>query len=322
MENTRVLVTGGAGYVGSLLTGELLSLGHKVHVVDNLRFGITPLLHYFPNENFSFNKIDVRSYEILKKELETFNPEYIIHLAAIVGYPACAADEILAKTTNVGGTNNVVEICKDIGLKTGKYPKLLYASTGSAYGKVEGICTEETPINPLTLYGETKRDAENLVMKNYPGESIALRFATVFGVSPRLRLDLLINDFTYQALYAKQIVLFEGNFKRTFLHVRDTVNSYLHCMKNWDKMKNEVYNVGDSKMNYSKKQVAEIIKNHIDYYLHEAPVGEDLDKRDYEVDYSKINKTGFNSQISIDSGIQELVKTLKHIKITPDWKNA
>src|SRR5581483_10214233 len=199
-------------------------------------------------------------------------------------YPACAADPFRATTTNVDGTRNVLQAM-------GKGQRLLFASTGSTYGKVLGAATEETPIAPLTLYGKTKRDCERMIRDSDIPHTI-LRFATVFGSSPRLRLDLLINDFVYQAIHNKQIVMFEGHFRRTFLHSSDAAAVYPFTMKHFGQMSRKVFNVGDESMNYTKKQVAQLISKHLRYYLHEADVGTDPDQRDYEVDYSKLRSVG------------------------------
>ncbi len=196
---------------------------------------------------------------------------------------------------------------------------MIFASTGSTYGKVEGICTEETPIDPLTLYGSTKWEAEQMVRD---AGGVSLRFATVFGVSPRLRLDLLVNDFVHQALHNKQIVLYEGHFRRTFLHVQDAANSYLLAIDRFDDMAGEAFNIGDNSMNYTKREIAMKIREHLDYYLHEADVGEDLDKRDYEVSYDKIHALGFNNTINLNDGVLELIKVLSHLQVTNEWRNA
>ena len=183
-----------------------------------------------------------------------------------------------------------------------KSQRLLFASTGSTYGKVIGVATEETPIEPLTLYGRTKRNCEMLI-RDAGVDHVSMRFATVFGSSPRLRLDLLINDFVYQAIHNKQIVLFEGHFRRTFLHSSAAAAVYPFAMKHFERMNRQVVNVGDESMNYTKKQVAQLIGKHLRYYLHEADVGTDPDHRDYEVDYSKLRSVGFRAQVSLEEGV-------------------
>jgi len=308
MEN--ILVTGGAGYKGTILIPKLLEKGYKVTLFDRFMWGYRPILHFASNNNLRIIKGDVRDKRLITEEVK--NHDIILHLAAIVGYPACSADPHQAETTNIGGTKNICDKISDNQM-------LIFASTGSTYGKVEGICTEETPINPLSLYGSTKWEAEKMILDK---KGVALRFATVFGISPRLRLDLLVNDFVYQAIHIKQIVLFEGFNRRTFLHVKDAVNSYLFAIDNYHKMRGKAFNVGDEKMNYTKKDIALAIKEKIDYYLHEADIGEDLDKRDYEVSYEKIRMLGYKSKVSLSEGVDELVKVLRHLQIVNEWRNA
>jgi nucleoside-diphosphate-sugar epimerase len=306
----NILVTGGAGYIGSILIPMLLQKGYKVVLFDNFTWGIKPILHFVRHPDLEIMSGDIRDRKSIQSAMK--NCEIVIHLAAIVGYPACAQDHEKAVSTNVQGTKNIVD-------SLGKKQRLIFASTGSTYGKVEGICTEETPIDPLTLYGSTKWEAENRVRD---AGGVSLRFATVFGVSPRLRLDLLVNDFVHQALHNKQIVLYEGHFRRTFLHVQDAANSYLLAIDKFDEMSGEAFNIGDNSMNYTKREIAVIIKEYVDFYLHEADVGEDLDKRDYEVSYEKIHSLGFNKKIGLTDGIQELIKVLRHLHVTNEWRNA
>lgn len=275
-------------------------------------FGAQPLLGFSMHPDLSIIEGDVRDAKKLAKEVAKH--DYIFHLAAIVGYPACAADPTRAVSTNVDGTRNVLEAMS-------KNQRLIFASTGSTYGKVLGVATEETPIAPLTLYGKTKRDCENMI-EQYDIDDVLLRFATVFGTSPRLRLDLLVNDFIYQAIHNRQIVLFEGYFRRTFLHSSDAAKIYPFTMDNFDKMSGNVYNVGDESMNYSKRDVALKIGEYVDYYLHEADFGTDPDQRDYEVDYEKVKTLGYRAEIDLDRGIRELVKILSVIKIPHPLRNA
>ncbi|RMG42642.1 MAG: NAD-dependent epimerase/dehydratase family protein [Candidatus Dadabacteria bacterium] len=305
----KILVTGGAGYLGSLLVPMLLGRGYKVTVLDNFTWGVKPVLHFATHPELKIIGGDVRSRDVVNQAVT--GQDMVIHLAAIVGYPACAADRDKAISTNVEGTRNIVEAAR------GK--KLIFASTGSTYGKVEGICTEESPIDPLTLYGSTKWEAEKMITD---AGGVALRFATVFGVSPRLRLDLLVNDFVYQAVHARQIILYEGHFRRTFLHCRDAARSYLTAIDYYDKMAGEAFNVGDNSMNFTKRQVAEKVREQIDFYLHEAAVGEDQDKRDYAVSYDKIGQFGYKAEVSLEEGIAELLKVVPYIHITNEWRNA
>lgn len=306
----KVLVTGGAGYAGSILVPALLQDGYEVTLLDIFKWGVQPILHFAHHPKLTIVKGDVRDKALVCKEVK--QADWILHLAAVVGYPACAADPILARTTNIDGTGNV---CK--AMHVGQ--KLIFASTGSTYGKVEGICTEETPINPLSLYGQTKWEAEKMV-SDVGG--VSLRFATVFGLSPRLRLDLLVNDFVYKALHDRQIVLYEGHFRRTFLHVRDVADSYMLAMKNFDKMQGEKFNVGDESLNYTKRDIAQHIAKFTDYFLYEADVGNDIDARDYEVSYAKIRGLGYKANVSLDKGIEELIKAAENIVIVDPWRNA
>jgi nucleoside-diphosphate-sugar epimerase len=308
----KVLITGGAGYIGCVLTPMILAEGHHVTIFDSFTYGALPLLGFSSHPRLEIVKGDVRDATALAQVVR--GHDWILHLAAIVGYPACAADPHLSMTTNVEGTRNVVEAM-------GKGQRLIFASTGSTYGKVEGVATEETPIAPLTLYGKSKRDAEVLIRESDKAHVI-LRFATVFGSSPRMRIDLLINDFVYQALHNRQIVLFEGHFRRTFLHCTDGAAVYPFAMANFDKMCGKVYNVGDESMNYTKREIALRIKRYVDYYLHEAQTGTDPDQRDYEVDYNRLGALGFRAKVGLDEGILELVKILRVLAISNPLRNA
>ncbi|MCB2211854.1 NAD(P)-dependent oxidoreductase [bacterium] len=308
----KILVTGGAGYIGTILVPELLRLGHKVTIYDNFMFGAQTLLGFSAHPNLSIVQGDVRDADKVKEVVK--GQDWIVHLAAIVGYPACAADPVRANSVNVDGTRNIVNAMQ-------KGQKLLYASTGSTYGKVLGIATEETPINPLTLYGRNKRDCEDMI-KQTDHDFTLFRFATVFGSSPRMRLDLLINDFTYQAIHNKQIVIFEGHFRRTFLHSMDAAAIYPFAMSHWDEMNGGTYNVGDETMNYTKREAAQEIAKKVEYYLHEADFGTDPDARDYEVDYSKLKSLGYKAKIDLSAGIDELIKIISVLKITNPLRNA
>jgi nucleoside-diphosphate-sugar epimerase len=308
----KVLITGGAGYIGSVLAPMLLAEGHHLTIFDSLMYGALPLLGFSVHPRLEIVKGDVRDAPIVARVVK--DHDWIFHLAAIVGYPACAADPHLSTTTNVEGTRNVVAAM-------GRGQRLIFASTGSTYGKVDGVATEETPIAPLTLYGRNKRDAEMLI-RDSGREHVILRFATVFGSSPRMRLDLLVNDFVYQALHNRQIVLFEGYFRRTFLHSTDAAAVYPFAMTHFETMCGKVYNVGDEAMNYTKRDVALKIKDCVDYYLHEAPTGTDPDQRDYEVDYGRLQSLGFRAKVGLDEGIRELVKILRVLTISNPLRNA
>ena len=307
----KILVTGGAGYIGSMLVPELLKAGHEVCVYDSLLFGGNSMLPYFRNPNFTMIVGDIRDTEDLKKVVE--GKDVIIHLAAIVGYPACEKDHKITKEVNLEATKNLVDMLEDNQI-------ILFGSTGSNYGAVEGVCTEETPLNPLSLYGVTKTKAEQYIMENC--KAVAYRFATAFGLSPRLRLDLLVNDFTNKALNEKYIVVYESHFMRTFIHVYDIAKSFMFALNNLDKMIGNVYNVGSDNMNYSKREICEIIKSKTDYYLHLADIGKDADQRDYVVSYDKISSLGFDTTIGIEEGIEELVNGISVIKIQNPYANV
>jgi nucleoside-diphosphate-sugar epimerase len=308
----RILVTGGAGYVGSTLVPALLEQGHRVRVLDTLKFGGHGLLPCCQNRYFELTRGDVCDEKAMAKALD--GVDAIIHLAAIVGYPACKKEPQVAQATNVEGTRTLMSLRKPD-------QKVLYASTGSIYGSVpDYICNENTPRAPITLYGETKSTAEELVLAG--GNSIAYRYATAFGVSNRMRLDLMPNDFTYQAVKNRNLIVYEGGFKRTFVHVRDMARSFLFALEKWDSVKDDVYNVGHESMNFTKEDVARQILKHTDYYLHFAEVGTDADQRNYEVSYQKIREKGFETTIDLDRGIAELVRAAQLIEFQNPFANV
>lgn len=306
----KILVTGGSGYVGSVLVPKLLEKGYEVRVLDSLLFGQTSLLPHFINKNFEFIRGDIRDLETVKKAVHGVN--LIIHLAAIVGAPACNADPDLAEAVNCEGTVNLDSV-------RSKDQPIIFASTGSNYGAVDGICNEMTPLTPLSVYGVTKTKAEEHLKNS--GNMVGLRFATAFGISSRLRLDLMPNDFVFQALRTGNIIVYEKDVKRTFIHVTDMALAFLHAIENFDKMKNEIYNVGDESLNATKEDVANLVKQNIDYYLHFAEIDSDPDKRDYEVSYEKIRETGFRTQISLNQGIEEMIKGFQLINFGDPYRN-
>ena len=311
MVRKKILVTGGAGYVGTSLLPKLLEDGHEVTVFDNLMQGGNQLLSFFKNKNFHFVKGDITIKNDLKEVVK--DKDIIIHLAAIVGFPACQNNPELATNVNVGGTRNLIEVSDPSQV-------IFYGSTGSNYGKVTDVCTEETPLNPLSLYGETKTLGEQMLLER--GNVIAYRFATAFGVSPRLRLDLLINDFTNKCLRDGYLVVYEKHFMRTFIHVADMGDSFIFAINNLDKMIDNVYNVGSSKMNYSKEEICNIISDKTKSFIHFEEIGEDADKRNYVVSYDKINKLGFETKIGIHEGIDEIIKVLKVVDFRNPYVNT
>lgn len=308
----NVLITGGAGYVGVPTVSLLLEKGYKVRVFDNLSWGGDVLLPFLSNFNFDFLKGDVRNKEQLAKAY--MDIDVVIHLAGIVGFPACRKFPVESRQINVNGTQNVVD------LANGKIP-IIFASTGSTYGKIiEKYCTETTPLNPLSNYGKQKAEAEEIVKKNM--NYIIYRFATAFGVSPRMRLDLLINDFTFRAVNEKTLIVYEKEFMRTFIHIRDMARSFLFALENFDKMNKEIYNVGDARLNISKEEVCNLLRKYVEFYLHFVETGNDIDQRDYMVDYSKIKKIGYRTTISIEEGIQEILKVCNLLDIRNPYSNV
>ena len=297
----KILVTGGAGFVGSILVDQLLNKNYIVRVLDNLMYGQTCHFPYFINKNFEFITGDIRSKKTVREALK--GVDTILHLAAIVGAPACRENPKLAREVNTEGSKNINRL-------RSKNQPIVYASTGSLYGALNEICTEKSPTNPASLYGKTKFIAEKEIMEK--GNSVALRFATGFGISQRLCLDfLLINDFVYQACQKKQLIVYTKNLRRTFIHVQDMARSYIFTLENFKKMKDKIFNVGSEKMNFTKEEIALKIKEKIPYYLYFSDIGEDEDKRDYEVSYQKIRQVGFETKISLDEGIEELIKAFQ-----------
>ena len=292
----KVLVTGGAGYVGAVLVPQVLAAGHQVRVLDSLMYNQTILMNHFLDPDFEFIRGDIRDSDCLKTALK--DVDCVIHLAAIVGAPACSKNPELAKEINYDA---VVQLDK----LRNRSQKIIFASTGSNYGAVEGICTEDTPLNPLSVYGVTKTDAEKRLLDS--GNVVVYRFATAFGLSPRLRLDLLVNDFAFQAIKNRQLIVYEKGFKRTFVHVYDMSRAMVHALSNFDNMAGNAFNVGNEELNFTKEEVCLAIKRHVDYKLHFAEVGSDPDKRDYVVSYEKIRQAGFITNISLDQGLLEII---------------
>jgi nucleoside-diphosphate-sugar epimerase len=304
-----ILVTGGAGYLGSILVPRLLEDGHRVTVLDNFMWNQLPLAHVCANPNMEIVRGDVRDYECLMNL--AVKADVIIPLAALVGAPLCARDPDTAEAVN---RDAIVAMMRQLS----KDQRVLYPTTNSGYGIGEPgkACTEETPLRPISLYGRTKADAEKAVLDF--GSSVGFRLATVFGMSPRMRLDLLVNDFVYRAVTDHAVVLFEAHFIRNYIHIRDVAQAFIQALDHFTTMRGEVYNVGLSDANLSKAELCERIKRQVpDFYYVEAAIGEDPDKRDYIVSNAKIEATGFAPMHSLDAGIAELIKGYKMMRRTP-----
>ncbi len=302
----KILITGGAGYIGSILTPMLLKEGYDVTVLDMFYFNQATLLDSCIDPNFHIIRGDCRNEETVKSAIE--EKDYIIPLAALVGFPLCKRDEVAARTTNLEAIQMLLKLRKP-------EQRIIYPCTNSGYGVGEDgkFCTEDSPLNPISLYGVTKVEAERAVLQ--AGNSLTFRFATVFGASPRMRTDLLVNDFVYRAVFDRTTVVFEGNFKRNYIHIRDAAGAFLWAMRNFDEMKGRPYNCGLSTANLSKLELCAKIKEHIPEFVYlEAPIGEDPDKRDYIVSNERLEGTGWRPKYSLDDGIEELKKVYSIIK--------
>jgi len=297
----KVLITGGAGYLGSNLTRHLLEAGYTVTVLDNLMYDQVTLLHLFGNPKFQFELGDVRDKKLLQ-ELVELN-DVIIPLAAIVGMPACKANPELTVAVNYQQVADIVEVLRDD-------QKLILPNTNSQYGSSDSIITEESPFNPLSLYAKTKCDAENTMLAK--GNGVSLRLATVFGVSPRMRTDLLVNDFVYKSVVDGYLVLFEAHFKRNYIHVQDIARTFQFIIENYDKCKGHAFNVGLSTANLSKLELAETIKKYIpSLVIKQDDFKEDFDKRNYIVSNEKLEALGWKPIYDLDYGIKQLISAYK-----------
>ena len=302
----KILVTGGAGYLGAVLVPALLKEKHKVVVVDNFLYHQAPLLDCCYDRNLTIMRGDARDQPLMARLLK--DADAIFPLACLTGAPLCAQDPLAAESV-------VLDAVKMILKLRSRGQRIIYPTTNSGYGigQKGKYCTEETPLKPVSLYGQLKVKAEQEIL-NAKG-AITLRLATAFGVSPRMRLDLLVNDFTYRAVYARFIVLFEAHFKRNYIHVRDVAQAFIHALNRFETMKDEPYNVGLSDANLSKLELCREIKKQVpDFSFLESPVGEDPDKRDYIVSNEKIEKTGFKPGVSLSEGITELIKGYQIIR--------
>jgi len=296
----KILITGGAGYLGSVLTPTLLALGHEVTILDNFYFNQNSLLDCCQYEKFQVVRGDCRDEAIVKPLVA--RADLIMPLAALVGVPLCNTDAMATQTTNQGAVEMLCRLA-------GRQQWLIMPVTNSGYGVGEKgkFCTEDSPLRPLSTYGVTKVKAEEAVLARE--NSISFRLATVFGMSPRMRMDLLVNDFVYRAVHDRAVVVFEGHFKRNYIHIRDVARAFLHGIAHFDQMKGKPYNVGLDDANLSKLELCAVIQKHLPKFVFvEAPIGEDPDKRDYIVSNARIAATGFKPEWSLDRGIVELVK--------------
>lgn len=302
----KILLTGGAGYLGSILVPALLEAGHEVTVLDTFPDGGTQLVQCCRFPGFNATRGDVRDTRLLDELVP--QADIIIPLAALVGAPICKQDPIGATTTN---RDAIVELIK----RSSKDQAIIMPTTNSGYGvgEKDKLCTEETPLRPISLYGTTKVEAEKAVLDS--GHGISFRLATVFGLSPKMRIDLLVNDFVWRAVTDRAVLLFESHFKRNYIHVRDVTKAFMHGIENFDTMKGEAFNVGLSDANLSKRELCERIEQQVPGFVFlDAPIGEDPDKRDYIVSNAKIEATGFAPSWPLDKGIEELIRGYKMLR--------
>ena len=303
----KVLITGGAGYIGSVFVPQLLKAGFDVTILDNFMYKQSSLLDVSYYSNLNIINDDVRKVELLKKEVERH--DIIIPLAAIVGAPACEKDMQLASDVNQFQIENISKWVNNNQM-------VLFPVTNSGYGigQKEEFCDETSPLNPISHYGHTKVAAEKTLLNM--GNAVTFRLATVFGVSPRMRMDLLVNDFVYRAYKDRFVVLFESHFKRNYIHIRDIASVFLHSIENYESMKGDAFNVGLSNANLSKMELCQKIKQHLpDFHIFESEIAEDPDKRNYIVSNEKIEATGWKPMYSLDDGVIELVKSYKYLNI-------
>lgn len=304
----NILVTGGAGYLGSTLVPDLLQQGHNVTVLDNFMYKQASLNHVCHHPKFSVVKGDIRIESVMAPLIK--KADVVIPLAALVGAPMCSQDPVGATTVNHDAIMLMLKLLS-------KQQMVLMPTTNSAYGTgdKDNFCTEESPLNPISLYAKEKVGIEKELMQRE--NAISFRLATVFGMSPRMRIDLLVNDFTYRAVYDRFVVLFESSFKRNYVHVRDISRVFQHGIEHFGKMKGQIYNVGLSDANVSKRELCEHIQKQVpDFVFVDAPVGKDPDQRNYIVSNAKIESTGFKPIYALDAGISDLIKGYTMIKNT------
>lgn len=307
MASKKILVTGGAGYIGSILVPELLRAGYEVTVIDNFLYSQSSLLDVCNFKTLKIVRGDARNEKLLAEHI--VEKDFIIPLACIVGAPACDRDPVAARTINLEAVELILKL-------RNQSQKIIFPNTNSGYGRMaDGVafCDETSVLDPVSLYGKLKVQAEKELLE--AKNAITLRLATVFGISPRMRLDLLVNDFVYRAVNDGALVIFEPHFKRNYIHIRDVTSAFMHAMENFDKMKDQTYNVGLSDANLSKFELCEEIKKQVPRFVFvESKIGEDPDKRNYIVSNEKIEKTGFKPKVSLKDGIAELIKGYQVIK--------
>lgn len=306
MKDYKILVTGGAGYLGSIIVPELLADGCAVTVLDNLMHSQNSLLECCADPKFDFIKGDICDESLMSELIPKF--DVIIPLAAIVGAPACKINPTLTRLVNYDAHINIIK-------NVSPSQMVIFPTTNSGYGigEKDTFCTEESPLRPISEYGRTKVEVEKFLLDK--GNAVTYRLATVFGMSPRMRMDLLVNDFTYRADKDRFIILFEEHFRRNYIHIRDVAKAFIFAINNFDKMKGEPFNAGLSSANLTKRQLCEKIKEYVpDFYIHSAPIGEDPDKRDYIVSNKKLESLGWHPDYTLDMGIVELLKGYKILK--------
>jgi nucleoside-diphosphate-sugar epimerase len=300
-----IAISGCGGFIGSYAIRYFLANGYKVRGLDNFFKGhVDSLLSYIGNPNFEFISGDVTKLKDCEKLCD--GVDYIIHLAALVGFPICSRWPDLAKAVNVNGTANMLKARNE------KTP-FIFASTGSVYGKVEGICTEESPCNTTTVYGETKLQAETMVANEQ--NTVSYRMATAFGLSPCMRVQLLVNDFCHRAIHDKVINIFEADARRTFIHISDFIRALEFGFRNVNSLKHKIYNCGDNDLNWTKRELAEYIQERTKCHLFYVEFAKDLDCRDYEVSYQKLNNEGFFCKSGMKEGIDELLKAAPLLRV-------
>ncbi|MEM9658923.1 MAG: NAD(P)-dependent oxidoreductase [Planctomycetota bacterium] len=309
----KVLITGGAGYIGSVLAEHLLARGDHVHIVDSLTNGDHCLFHFCANPNFEFTRGDVRDSSLLADAIR--EADVIVPLAALVGAPMCAADPERAKAVNFDAIIEMAELRSPSQL-------IIYPNTNSGYGTGAGasFCTEESPLEPISVYGRTKVDAELALLDQE--NVVTFRLATVFGASPRMRIDLLVNHFTYCAVTDGYLVVFEKDFKRNYVHIRDVADCMIYAMENSRQMAGRPYNLGLDDANLSKQELCETIQRQVPkFFVHYAEIGEDPDKRNYIVSNQRLREAGFEAKRGLEDGIAELIKAYRTLALG-NYRNA